>query len=205
MKPVTAPVLGMLQCDPNGLKALQPGPLISKQLQQAGPGPSLQPTLERTETMKLGTFFAAFALAIATTLPASVMSADDYITDADRIVKEADWNTMQTVTVVFEEHHYTPENLTFKAGVAYKLELINEGEKHHYFTAPEFFKSIATRKAMVNGQAEIKAPYFKAIEILKEGGQLDLYFVPVTKGSYPVYCTIEDHREKGMEGSIVVE
>lgn len=145
------------------------------------------------------------SLAAAATLTSSAIAAEDYITDADRIVSEADWNAMETVTVVIEEHHYAPEVLKFKAGKAYKLELKNQGEKHHYFTAPEFFRSIATRKAMVNGQAEIKAPYFKAVEILKEGGQLDLYFVPVTKGSFTVYCTIDDHREKGMEGSIVVE
>ncbi|MCB1889260.1 MAG: cupredoxin domain-containing protein [Rhodocyclaceae bacterium] len=155
--------------------------------------------------MKLKALITTLALTTAATFAPLAGAADDYITDADRIVKEADWNAMETVTVVFEEHHYTPENLTFKAGVAYKLELINEGEKHHYFTAPEFFRSIATRKAMVNGQAEIKAPYFKAVEVLKEGGQLDLYFVPVTKGTFPVFCTIDDHREKGMEGSIVVE
>jgi uncharacterized cupredoxin-like copper-binding protein len=58
---------------------------------------------------------------------------------------------------------------------------------------------------MVNQQAEIKAPYFSALEILKKGGQIDLYFVPVNKGNYAVYCTIDDHREKGMEGAITVE
>jgi plastocyanin len=29
--------------------------------------------------------------------------------------------------------------------------------------------------------------------------------VPVTKGSYTAFCTIDDHRPKGMEGAIVVE
>jgi plastocyanin len=29
--------------------------------------------------------------------------------------------------------------------------------------------------------------------------------VPVKKGAYTVYCTIDDHREKGMEGKIIVE
>jgi len=143
------------------------------------------------------------ALGLTAALPAR--SADDYIVDADRIVKEADWNAMQTVTVEIEEHFYTPDVIRLKAGTPYKLELKNLGEKHHYFTAPEFYRSIATRKAMVNGQAEIKAPYFKAVEILKEGGQIDLYFVPVKTGTYTVYCTIDDHREKGMEGKIIVE
>ena len=148
---------------------------------------------------------ASVALAATSALTLPQASAADYIVDADKYVSEADWEAMETITVTFEEHMYTPEELRFKVGQAYKLELKNKGEKHHYFTAPEFFKSIATRKAMVNGQAEVKAPYFKALEVLKDGGQLDFYFVPVKKGSYEVYCTIDDHREKGMEGQIIVE
>lgn len=154
--------------------------------------------------MKIRALCAALCCA-GLVLAAPAGAAEDYVVNADEIVKAANWDAMQTVTVEIEEHHYTPETLRFKAGTAYKLELKNLGEKHHYFTAPEFYKAIATRKAMVNGQAELKAPYFKAIEVLKEGGQLDLYFVPVKKGEYKVYCTIDDHQEKGMEGRIVIE
>lgn len=155
--------------------------------------------------MKIRPLVASLSCAmLALTFAGTAISAD-YVVDADAIVKAANWDAMETVTVHFEEDHYSFQELRFKAGTPYKLELKNGASKHHYFTAPEFFKAIATRKAMVNGQAEIKAPYFKAVEVLKEGGQLDLYFVPVKKGSYEVYCTIDDHREKGMEGQIVVE
>jgi uncharacterized cupredoxin-like copper-binding protein len=128
-----------------------------------------------------------------------------YVTDADEIVKTADWKKAETITVTMEEHSYSPQNITFKVGQPYKLELKNIGEKDHYYTAPEFLRAIATRKAMVNRQAEIKAPYFKAFEILKNGGQIDVYFVPVVKGQYKVFCTIDDHQEKGMEGALTIE
>ena len=131
--------------------------------------------------------------------------ADTYVTNADEIVKAADWKKMKTITVTMEEHSYEPQNITFKVGQPYKLELKNIGDKDHYFTAPEFLRAIATRKVMVNAQAEIKAPYFKAFEVLKKNGQLDVYFVPVVKGAYPVFCTIDDHREKGMEGALTIE
>jgi uncharacterized cupredoxin-like copper-binding protein len=49
-----------------------------------------------------------------------------------------------------------------------------------------------------------KAPYFTALELMVNG-QLDLYFVPVTKGEYPVYCTIDDHRAEGMEGRLIIQ
>lgn len=129
----------------------------------------------------------------------------DYVVNAKEHVDKADWKNQQVVTVTLEEHSYTPQDLKFQVGKAYKLEIKNVGEKDHYYTAPEFFKAVAWRKAMVNKQAEIKAPYFSAVEVLKKGGQLDLYFVPVNKGTFKVICTIDDHREKGMEGTITVE
>lgn len=142
----------------------------------------------------------------AAALAGPVLAATEYAVERpEEIVKKANWQAMQTITVTIDEHGYSPENLKFVAGQPYKLELKNSGEKDHYFTAPEFFRNVAWRKAMVNKQAEIKAVYFTAVEVLKKGGQLDLYFVPVNKGSYPVYCTIDDHREKGMEGGITVE
>jgi uncharacterized cupredoxin-like copper-binding protein len=132
-------------------------------------------------------------------------AAADFIADGPAIVKAADWDKMQTVTVTMEEHAYGPTQLKLKAGQPYKIELKNVGDKDHYYTAPEFFKAVAWRKLMVNKQAEVKVDYVTATEVLKKTGQLDLYIVPVRKGTYTVYCTIEDHRDKGMEGQIVVE
>ena len=145
------------------------------------------------------TLAGAFAIAAASTV-----SAGDYVKNYKEIVKAADWKTMKTVTVNLNEYEYDVESLELTAGQPYKIELKNVGEKKHYFTAPEFFKSVATRKAQVNDQAEIKADYFTALEVLP-GGQLDLYVVPHKKGEYPVYCTIDDHQEQGMEETIVVK
>lgn len=149
--------------------------------------------------MKLKTFAL---LCACTATPA--FAQDDYIRNAKEIVDKTDWKAMETVTVTLGEHYYEPTDLKLKAGKAYKLVLKNLGEKDHYYTAGEFFRSVAWRKAMVHGQAEFKAPYFTAVEVLK-GGQLELYFVPVGKGRFNVICTIDDHREKGMEGTITVE
>lgn len=168
--------------------------------------PAAPPAARHTlETLAMQTPARCIPFLVAAILAGAASAAEDYITNAADIVKQADWQKMQTVTVTIEDHHYTPEHLVFKAGQPYKLELKNLGEKDHYFTAAEFYRSVATRKAMVNKQAEIKAPYFTALEILKNGGQIDLYFVPVKTGRFPVFCTIDDHREKGMEGSITVE
>ena len=154
--------------------------------------------------MKKTVISSMFALVCAAVLGQSAL-AEDYIKNAKEIVKSADWSKMQTITVNIDEHSYEPDELIFEAGKAYKLELINVGEKKHYFTAPEFYRNIATRKVQANKLGEIKAPYFTALEMMAEGGQLDLYFVPVTKGNYPVFCTIDDHRVQGMEGGITIK
>jgi len=130
-------------------------------------------------------------------------AAEDYITNAGEIVKSADWENMETVTVNLDEYSYGTESFVFKVGQAYKLQLKNRGNKKHYFTAPEFYKAIATRKVQSNKDGEIKAPYFTALELMVNG-QLDLYFVPVTRGEYLVYCTIDDHRAEGMEGRLII-
>lgn len=146
----------------------------------------------------------ALLASIMVCLASSALAAD-YITNGAELVKAADWKQLQTVSVQLGEHQFEPGNLTLKAGQPYKIEIKNLGEKDHYYTAPGFFKAVAWRKLMVNKQAEIKVDYVNAVEVLKAGGQLDLYVIPVTKGSYQVICTIDDHRDKGMEGKITIE
>ncbi len=128
----------------------------------------------------------------------------DYVSDAGDRVKAADWDNMETVEVVLDEYSFTPNVLRFKSGVPYKLQIKNRGTVKHYFTAVEFFKVIATRKVQSNADGEIKAPYFSALEVFP-GRSLDLYFVPVTKGSYELHCTISGHEAKGMHGTIEIE
>ncbi len=147
----------------------------------------------------------ALLAALLATFPVASIAQDDYVRNSKEYVDKANWNKAETITITMSEHDYSPRDVVFKAGQAYKVELKNEGEKDHYFTAPEFFRSVAWRKVMVNKQAEIKAPYFTAVEVLKKGGQLDLYFVAVKSGKYLVYCTIDDHRENGMETFLSIE
>lgn len=146
---------------------------------------------------------AILLLSITSVFSLQANAAVDYVANAGEIVKATDWDKMKTITVNFDEFSYEPEELVFEVGQPYKLVLKNLGKKKHYFTAEDFYKAIATRKVQSNRDGEIKAPYFTAIELMV-GGQLDLYFVPVKRGEYPVFCTIKDHREEGMEGKLVI-
>jgi uncharacterized cupredoxin-like copper-binding protein len=139
-----------------------------------------------------------------TALIATTSMAADYVTNASEIVSAANWDKMKTIRVEMDEYAYSFDDLVLEANQPYKLELVNKGEKKHYFTAPEFYKAIATRKVQSDKDGEIKAPYFTAIELMV-GGQLDLYFVPVNAGEFEVYCTIKGHRDDGMEAFITIK
>ena len=145
------------------------------------------------------------SLVVILASPWAATAAEEYVHDAAAIVAAADWSRMEVLEVELGEHEYRPETLRLKSGQPYKLILTNHGEEKHYFVAPEFYRSIATRKVQADGAGEIKAPYLTALEMMAEGGRLDLYFVAVKPGEYPVYCTIDDHRDEGMEGRIVVD
>lgn len=133
--------------------------------------------------------------------------AADYVVDSAAIVKAANWEQMQTLTIELSEHEFDLKDIKLKANQPYRLVVKNTGTLDHYYTAAEFFKSVAWRKAMTPRPhgGEIKAPYFNAVEVFKKGGVVELYLVPVKKGSFPVICTIDDHKEKGMFGTITVE
>ncbi len=138
--------------------------------------------------------------------PSPFVKASDWVANAN-------WDTRTTITVSMVEEsadhfHFNPDEITLEAGKPYVLKFENSasnGEKH-YFATPDgvadFFKAIATRKVQTP-DAEYKAPYFKAVELLK-GGELEIYFIPVLSGTYDFLCTITGHADKGMVGKITV-
>ena len=140
-------------------------------------------------------------------LASPLVAAQDYITNSADIVKAANWNEMETVNIELSEHDFDPKDLKLKANKPYRLVIKNTGEADHYYTAAEFFKSVAWRKAQTPRPhgGEIKAPYFTAVEAYKKGGTVELFIVPVKKGIYEVICTVDDHKDKGMTGSITVD
>lgn len=135
------------------------------------------------------------------------IAADDPVVNHAEIVKAAKWDDMTTVTIQLNEHEFDPQHLKLKANQPYRLVIQNKGEVDHYYTAAEFFKSVAWRKTQTPRPhgGEIKAPYLTAVEVYKKGGTIELFIVPVRKGVYEVICTIDDHKDKGMTGSITVE
>ncbi len=98
--------------------------------------------------------------------------------------------------------YFTPGDLTFETGRAYKLHMVNVDEIKHEVSLAEMGERIFTRKVEIettDGElvAEIKGQ-INEVEI----GPLqavDWYFVPVqTMDDSEIKCEIEGHYEAGM-------
>lgn len=131
-----------------------------------------------------------------------VTAETDYLVNAADFVAAANWDAQQEVVLELNEFSFTPSDLTFEVGTPYVLTIRNAGKEKHYFTAHEFYRAIATRKAETT-QSEVKVPYFTAIEVYP-GQEAELLFIPVMPGTYEFICEIEGHADKGMRGTIAV-
>ncbi|MCK5489203.1 MAG: hypothetical protein KAI98_04405 [Gemmatimonadetes bacterium] len=118
------------------------------------------------------------------------------------------WDAAVELTVGMAETSdafaFAPPDIELMRDVGYKLELVNPSgnASKHYYTAAEFYKKTVLRKAE-DSNAEIKAPYLKAVELLV-GGSTELFIVPTEAGSFESICTIPGHEELGMTGTITV-
>jgi uncharacterized cupredoxin-like copper-binding protein len=129
-------------------------------------------------------------------LSIALIAALAWVAPPLRAVTAADWAKARFVTVVTVEYRFLPEHLVFRAGVAYRLHVVNRGHELHELTAPDFFKTAALRnpEPLNREQTEL---------VLQPGEQRDLYFVAKRPGHYDMRCA--DHDWAGMTGDITVK
>lgn len=120
------------------------------------------------------------------------------------------WSSRETVEVTLVEgpeagsFSFNPSSVALAKDHAYVLKIHNPtGNVKHYFTTTDFYRTLVLRKAE-DSHAEIKAPYFNAIELMV-GGSTELFIVPTKSGIYPSLCTIPGHAAGGMVGSVTVQ
>jgi uncharacterized cupredoxin-like copper-binding protein len=122
-----------------------------------------------------------------------------------RIVAAANWDRVVDVRIELRDSGFAPRELKLEVGQPYRLTVVNHGVNNHYFNAPEFFPTIAARKAEVPRYAEIKATHFTTFEVFASGGTFELWFIPLEKGRFRAHCHLGNHAEMGVEGLLVVE
>ncbi len=138
----------------------------------------------------------------ASEAPSVAPAAEQYVANAAEFVDAANWDTAKTVTIDMSEFAFTPKDVTLEAGQPYVLEVVNTGTVKHEFTAGDFFRTVATRKAET-AESEVKVPFFTEIEVFA-GKKAELYLIPLVPGTYDLLCEIEGHYEAGMFGTITV-
>jgi uncharacterized cupredoxin-like copper-binding protein len=125
-----------------------------------------------------------------------------WITDGPEQVAAADWDTKETMTIDLAEMSFTPKDTVLKVGRPYILEVVNKGTEKHEFTAEDFFKTIAFRKAE-DASGEFKGPAPLEVEVFA-GKSIEVFLIPTEVGVFDLVCLIEGHFEKGMFGTITV-
>jgi uncharacterized cupredoxin-like copper-binding protein len=129
--------------------------------------------------------------------------APETAVNAQNIVAAADWSKSETVTVGVTSYAFSPANLSLRHGQPYKIHLANTSTHTHTFSSDDFFKTAAIQKVVKNGSPS------SGLEgdgiTLAPNDQVDLYLVPVTAGTYDLYCDEFMHDTMGMNGKITVQ
>lgn len=112
-----------------------------------------------------------------------------------RSASEVDWAQARPVTVRLTDFAFTPDHLSFVAGVPLHLTLVNAGSGTHDFSAPLFFSTAAYRPGTAGAGGDLT---------LKTGQTAELDLVPEQAGTYPLECTEFLHATFGMTGTIEV-
>ncbi len=112
------------------------------------------------------------------------------------------WARMRPITIDLTEYAFSPDALTFEAGVPYRLVIHNAGGSRHTFVSEGFFKAIAVRR-LIAGKKTSDYPFIQVIE-LESGATKELQFLPMRRGTYPLHCSVTLHESFGMKGAITV-
>ena len=98
------------------------------------------------------------------------------------------------------EFSFRPATIHLTAGRPVRLVLVNQGQIAHQFETGY----LRTLPVTIIGDAlRVDAPGLDVIR-LDPGGTARLEFLPRGRGRYVFACTIEGHREAGMQGTLEV-
>lgn len=144
----------------------------------------------------------ALLAGLAGSAPAGAVSPPMPEAEAQQLIESSDWNAATVVSVELHDHHYVPGQLRFEKGRPYILRLKNVGGQAHDMKGSTFFTAIVAR--MATSQAgRVVTPYMRSIYV-RPKQEIELWFVPVKTGTFDFFCTLDGHREAGMEGAVVI-
>lgn len=151
---------------------------------------------------QLGIFVAVLGL-----LASPVQAQDDkpvgMEVGAVALIDQMDWDQAKVVELILSEHNYSPSDLVFERNKPYILRLSNTGAVSHDMVGGSFFGGVAIKMAQNRG-GRIVTPVLRSIYV-KPKQQMEIWFVPVRAGVYSFFCSLDGHREGGMEGDVQIK
>jgi len=148
-------------------------------------------------------------IALACTLLAATATAEDKLrspvgleSGVAAIMDQVDWNEAEVIELTLEDHSYTPADLVLERNKPYILRLSNVGDVSHDMVGGSFFSGVAIKMAQ-NAAGRVVTPVLSSVYI-KRGQEMEMWLVPIRAGRYNFFCSIDDHRELGMEGEITI-
>lgn len=123
--------------------------------------------------------------------------------EAEKILGNVNWAEAREIEVDLDDHSYSPENLRLQKGLPYVLKMKNVGSVPHDLVGGSFFRAIVARMTS-SASGRVVTPYVHSIYV-RTRNTVELWFVPVTAGTYDFFCSLPGHREDGMEGKIIIE
>ncbi len=98
------------------------------------------------------------------------------------------------------EFAFRPAVIRAQAGRPVTLQFVNRGQIAHQFGA-EYLRTVPVVSS--DSKMRVEAPGLELLR-LQPGESATIQFVPRRRGRFPFACTIEGHREAGMEGMLEV-
>lgn len=151
---------------------------------------------------RIGLVFAVL-LSLSVSAPAQDEPPVGLLASTVALIDQMDWDIAQVVEVQLSEHSYSPSDLVFERNKPYILRLNNIGAVSHDMVGGSFFGGIAIKMAQ-NRSGRIVTPVLSSIYV-KPKQQMELWFVPVRSGAYSFFCSLDGHREGGMEGDVIIK
>ncbi len=115
-----------------------------------------------------------------------------------------DWASAQEVFVALDDNSFSPDDVVFKQNRPYKLVLKNISDRvTHDLVDLGFFHSVVAKEVSAGG-VTVNTPHIHSL-VLRPLTEAVLYFVPIKPSEFEIYCSVEGHREDGMEGYFTIE